>query len=329
MNFLKRIFSVYNQGISTVICFLGFKIKIRSYKREIRRLRENVNYLDYLNRCRILKTLPVTSIKKIEIHIVDHCNLKCKGCHHFSPLAPESFRELSEFERDLTRLCELTQGNVDTLNILGGEPLLHPQCIEFLETARRIFTKSNIKLVTNGILLPEQPDSFYERCAASNILIRATKYAVDVDWDLIKAKCKQFGIDFDLYAENRLMWKDTIDLSGSQRAGYSFLNCQLGWHDVFYLDHGKLYHCSKTAYLRFFSDYFKKDIKVPETDCIDIYKVKNVQEIYNFMVTPPKFCSYCVKKIYIPKYKWETSKKEITEWIESDTDADSVLRKKF
>ena len=36
--------------------------------------------------------------------------------------------------------------------------------------------------------------------------------------------------------------------------------------------------------MRFFSDYFKLDIKIPETDYIDIYKVNSAKEIFDFMI---------------------------------------------
>ena len=34
------------------------------------------------------------------VDIVDHCNLNCKGCGHFSPLASESFLDIETFEND-------------------------------------------------------------------------------------------------------------------------------------------------------------------------------------------------------------------------------------
>ena len=37
------------------------------------------------------------------VDIVDHCNLNCKGCGHFSPLASKSFLDLETFENDLRR----------------------------------------------------------------------------------------------------------------------------------------------------------------------------------------------------------------------------------
>ena len=41
------------------------------------------------------------------VDIVDHCNLNCKGCGHFSPLASKSFLDLETFENDLRRLIVL------------------------------------------------------------------------------------------------------------------------------------------------------------------------------------------------------------------------------
>ena len=319
MNIFRKIFSVYNENTHKVICILGFKIKQRNYKQEIELLKKEFNKKlrreERQNLLRLQKMLPLTSIKIIETHIIDYCNLNCKGCDHFAPLAPKTLLTLSEFESDLTRLYELTKGNIETFVILGGEPLLHPQCIEFYETARRIFPESQIKLVTNGILLLEQSDDFYERCAKSNIMISPTKYNIDINWDLVREKCKQFGVVFDFYFENQHFHKHPLDLSGSQNPSLSYLNCQIGWPRITYLDHGKIYRCSTEAYMRFFSDYFKKDIKIPETDYIDIYKIKDVQEILNFMITPPQFCSHCIKKRNSEYFEWETSKKEISEWV--------------
>lgn len=54
------------------------------------------------------------------VDIVDHCNLNCKGCGHFSPLAPKSFLDIGTFETDLRRLNELLNGEIYCLEIMGG-----------------------------------------------------------------------------------------------------------------------------------------------------------------------------------------------------------------
>jgi hypothetical protein len=61
---------------------------------------------------------------------VDHCNLNCKGCTAFSPVAEEKFMDVNMFERDCERLAELTGGKIELIDLLGGEPLLHPKINE-------------------------------------------------------------------------------------------------------------------------------------------------------------------------------------------------------
>ena len=57
-----------------------------------------------------------------EIHLNDHCNLNCKSCLHFVPLAkPDSHYPLDEFERDIKRLCSLFDGKFGWIHLLGGE----------------------------------------------------------------------------------------------------------------------------------------------------------------------------------------------------------------
>ena len=64
----------------------------------------------------------------VMFHLTDHCNLSCVRCSHFSPLAKSSFFiDVHLFERDCCRLAELTGGDVDEIQLSGGEPLLHPE----------------------------------------------------------------------------------------------------------------------------------------------------------------------------------------------------------
>ena len=60
----------------------------------------------------------------LEHHITDHCNLKCRGCSHFSPLAQEWFESVEDFKKDFSQLASLMPVNI--IRLMGGEPLLHP-----------------------------------------------------------------------------------------------------------------------------------------------------------------------------------------------------------
>ena len=108
-------------------------------------------------------------INYIETHLVDHCNLKCKGCSHFSGLAPEQFISVDSFYNQMERLSQIT--NIRTLRLMGGEPLLHPKMVDFFVVARSFFPDSEIVLVSNGILLNTLSDEQIHLLNENNIAL--------------------------------------------------------------------------------------------------------------------------------------------------------------
>ncbi len=324
MNILQKLFSIKNDNrFHKIITICGIKFKIvDKTKRTIFKLKSDfaskLQQVEDLSMKRVRKTTSAASIDIIEVHIVEHCNLNCKGCLHFSPLAREEYLDIKEYKRDLLRLHELTNGNVSTFNILGGEPLLHPQCLEFLKATREIFPKSIVKLVTNGILLPEQPDLFFKSCSEYNITIESTKYPLDIDWEKIKNKALRHNVKFKFYNGDSIKVMEflPIDTDGKQDNRLSFLNCQLGWPTILWLDHGNLYQCERVAYIKHFNRFFGLNLKVEEDAYLNIYKISNIKEILDFQSRPTSFCRYC-KKIYNKSlYQWSQSERLITEWVE-------------
>lgn len=93
----------------------------------------------------------------IEYHVADHCNLKCKGCGHLSNVAKPAFGNLGQFRKDLIRLKELFWG-IERIRLMGGEPLLNPELPEFIASAREAFPDTNIRVVSNGLLIPRADD---------------------------------------------------------------------------------------------------------------------------------------------------------------------------
>ncbi len=91
----------------------------------------------------------------LEYNLTEHCNLSCYGCDHASPLLPTKFAVVTEFTRDLEALAPVFHSN--QLRIVGGEPLLHPDLLDFLREGRRIAIADSIVLYTNGVLLHEMP----------------------------------------------------------------------------------------------------------------------------------------------------------------------------
>ncbi|MCL2131481.1 MAG: radical SAM protein [Lentimicrobiaceae bacterium] len=258
-----------------------------------------------------------TSIPILHIHLADHCNLNCRGCDNFSPLSPEVFADIAVFERDCARIAQLSKGRVQEIQLLGGEPLMNPQVIDFMQVARKHFPSVNIKLVSNGVLLLKQKEAFWNACRQNAIEIVVTKYPINIDYEAIKQLAERQGVKFRFYGSTAEVAKTMqcmpLDLSGKQNACDSFLRCSSANRCVS-MDNGRIYTCSLIPYIKYFNAHFGQNLPVTEDDFMDIYKAENMEEILKFLCRPMPFCRFCNQKGMIWDIGYGTSKKEISEW---------------
>ena len=258
-----------------------------------------------------------TLIPILHIHLTDHCNLNCCGCDNFSPLSPEVFADIAVFERDCARIFQLSNGRVQEIQLLGGEPLLHPQAIDFMRIARKYFPSVTIRMVSNGILLLKQSAEFWKTCQQSDIEIIVTKYPIKINYEEMRQFAEKQGVKFDFYGSTADVGKNMqcmpLDLAGKQNARGSFLRCSSANRCVS-LDNGRIYTCSLIPYIKYFNAHFAQNLPVTENDYMDIYKAKNMDEILNFLCRPMPFCRFCNQKGLILDIGYGVSKKEISEW---------------
>lgn len=252
-----------------------------------------------------------------EMDLCGHCNLKCEGCAHFSPLAGESFTDLDEARKSFERLSELAGGEVEYIHLLGGEPLLHPQVTDFFEMARECFPVGRIELVTNGVLLPTMPESFWQVAAKERITISVTKYPIKLDIEKIFELASKHDVTLQFYNhsdEGELCFqKLTLDLSGGQDATESFMDCYLA-NECIFLKDGRLYPCSIISHVNYFNDYFDQNLPVTQEDSIDIWEAQSLEEIMDFVSRPVPFCRFCNIRSRQGGQKWKMGKQEISEW---------------
>jgi MoaA/NifB/PqqE/SkfB family radical SAM enzyme len=265
---------------------------------------------------------------RFDVHITDHCNLNCKSCQHFSSISSKKFIDVKKYENDCKKLAELSGGNI-SIDLLGGEPLLNSRIIDIMKISRFYFPNGVINIVTNGTLLKNQTDEFWDCCQSNNITIIISVYPVNIDYAFIIDKAGvhnvriQFRGDVKLVSKN---WKELpleyvserwrqsfIDVTGKQNPEKSNALCDAS-NFCFQLVEGKLYKCWRTAYIKYFNIYFNKDLKITEDDYIDIYKARNMDEILDKLRKPVPFCRYC-RMDSVRIIKWEHSKKEISEWV--------------
>ena len=200
------------------------------------------------------------------------------------------------------------------INVLGGEPLLHPQICDILALTREKFPVGNINLVTNGLLVLDMNETFWETCSKNQIILCPTKYPIKVDYEKIKrtaeeknVRCRFFG---DVQDGSWLHLTMTQD--GDRNENQSFFNCGNA-NNCGVLEHGKLYPCPRLAKIQHFNKFFHKNFPVTERDFINIYADITLKDILQFYSHSVPFCRFC-NTFADSNTKWEVSNKNIREW---------------
>lgn len=251
----------------------------------------------------------------IQTHITEHCNLNCRGCDHFSPVAKEAYVELNEYKKDIMRLRELFEERFVFMSIMGGEPLLHPQIEEILKISRECLPMVRLVILTNGILLKNMPDSFWVTCKKYDIEINLTMYPVNFPYEWAEKKAKEYGIKYEYTNEEpiKTLWKSPLDISGNMNKEEMFEVCGES-NFCISLRQGKLYTCSVAAYVHHFESYFGIDLPYAKENGIDIYEAKTADEIMEFLATPIDMCRHCDIKGRTYNNPWGQSERKMEEW---------------
>ncbi len=265
----------------------------------------------------IRRLTPRPRLKMLVVNILYHCNLNCKGCDHFSPIAAEKYHPKEQIENDLRQMRKILGDAIDNIAIEGGEPLLHPELSDILEMCRTVFPNINIGLYTNGIMLMNQQERFWDCCFRNDIGLEITKYPIKLDYDRICRKAEEHKVRCRYYsggATVKTMGHYPLDLSGSQEPMESFLHCFHANNECNMLDKGRLYTCTVAPTLPIFCSKFDIDLPLTSDDGIDIYSVSGKKELFELLSRPMPVCRYCDTMHRTFGHVWEQSNGEITEW---------------
>ena len=244
-------------------------------------------------------------IPYIEFHVVDSCNLNCKGCVHFSPLVRgEKFADYETVKRDLVQLKKLVS-YIDKIHILGGEPFLNKELDKYIDLVRTVYPFSDINIVTNGLLLMKTDEKIISAIKKNKAKIQISTYPpimgkIDEIIDWAKNKGLEVGCSEPIYE-----FAYTFDCKGGHSHGVSHINCTCP-----NLYEGSLAVCPPIAYMNYFNEYFEQDIEYQD-GLIDIYDNsltynKLLKELHKVRHICDK-CLFISKEDAIPM-KWELSK---------------------
>jgi hypothetical protein len=262
-------------------------------------------------------------ISMIQTHMVDHCNLNCVRCTHFSPLVKKDGKEFylnpDEFERDVKRIAELTEGDVDEYQLAGGEPLLHPECYKFPYIIKKYLPHTDIKIITNGTLVDCVDEKFYQSCRDNKVQIWVTRYPVNVDYDGIVKNLRERGLDAifsnpgNSEEELKEMWGTALHLEGGLDGDSNFEGCPVR---CFMLRNGYISVCALGAFSDLFNNYFGTYLPMPIENGINIHEVSSLKEVTDFLAQKIPLCEYCRSLERMAPIPWAVSERKMEEWTD-------------
>ncbi|MGA3128570.1 MAG: radical SAM protein [Candidatus Korobacteraceae bacterium] len=264
-------------------------------------------------------------IKKLEYNLTNHCNLKCAHCDHFSPfftvLSGDFTNSISpeRFGSDLSLLSKYVHS--ETFWVLGGEPLMEKRSVEFLQRLRNSGITDEIVLVTNGFLLPHQPDALYQSVDKLRVSFYPPRPLPETTITKIRERCDALGTKMVLDKQPGFI----VSVLGQKNPNPSQVNlifqtCDNAWTwHCHVIQDGYLYRCSRAAVLGhqlhkhgivdrdFHEDDGLKLVDTPEfADRVRAYLNRS---------TPLKSCSYCLGSVGKLKEHRQLSKEEIEQSV--------------
>ena len=230
----------------------------------------------------------------IEYHVSDHCNLKCRGCGHYSNLSEPHFGNLSKYFNDLKRLKDMFWG-IKTIRLMGGEPLLNKELPEFISCTRDIFPDSDIMVVTNGLLIPNIDEK---------LLITMYKYFVRFDISLypptsrlkekIELKCIEYNIDYHFSMPIEIFY-DNFNYSGNSDKNIAYEKCGSG--HCHFLEDGHISVCGLPILYKKYQNKLQYKMEMDENDIINLYDPElDGFKLKELLSKPMQICRYCSDK---------------------------------
>jgi hypothetical protein len=185
------------------------------------------------------------AVESIELHVVEHCNLRCAQCCNVSPYLPVRSVSASDIRSTCDRLKEVVRP--DVLKIMGGEPLLHPDVGGLLRAVRASGVAPRIRLFTNGLLLRTLDDDAF---SALDELTVSSYASAPVKEDIL-AETAERARRFDVVLNVKPVATFSTVLAGAPRSAAetqaTYDACWLR-HRCLVVRSGVFYKCTRAAY---------------------------------------------------------------------------------
>ena len=203
-------------------------------------------------------------VEAFELHVVEHCNLRCAHCCNMSPYVADKMLSVAEIDAQCRAMARYLE--VDVFKIMGGEPLLHPEITEILGVLRATGISETIRLFTNGLLLHRMTDDFWRALDHLTISSYSSAPVKPEHLRLVGDKAREFEVVLNVKPVDRfsevMASERRADVAATQAV---YEACWLR-HRCLVVRGGVFYKCTRAAYQRDFRE--RLDVKGRELDAL-------------------------------------------------------------
>lgn len=253
----------------------------------------------------------------LEYQVVDHCNLKCRGCSHYSNIVSfEKFADIRGFEEDLLQL-KSKFSNIATFRLMGGEPLLNDELDRFIMVLHRIFPLSNIHIVSNGLRIPKISLKLIHAINLCSVTVDISQYPPTAQiLPSIVSTLEKNSIKYHITPLVKTFHKTLV--RGNENYENIFFNHCIVNHQCKFLRNGQIYICAQIPLLFEMKEYFDFDISTQELEKNGIALKSDMTgwDILCRLQKPFSLCRFCSSEHSI--VAWKNGKSEdadIGDWL--------------
>jgi len=226
--------------------------------------------------------------RSLEIHIVDHCNLRCWGCCSLSPISKKHLVSPGSIRTDLALAKQFI--SPQRLKLVGGEPLLHSQLIECLIAAREADITPSLSVTTNGFLATRVNNDFWELIDHMTVSLYPEPTLPEETIQFIQKKADENAVEVNWKTQNEFVGMDRreADWDGENTLSV-YEECWLR-RRCHLIANGRFYTCTRPAHIHAVSGLEQS----PYLN--DGIKLKDGKNLLDYLVRkdPLKSCYLCL-----------------------------------
>ena len=254
---------------------------------------------DDIEQCLVKIDQTKPRIKQFDVNLVDHCNMKCKGCLRLSNLVSEPF--FANFDRmimDWERIKDLFWG-VERLKLMGGEPMLSPVLCDYIKEARRIFPDADIMVTTNALLINDKCQDLFKTMRENYVFFDISLYS-PMEKNICKVEdiLQSEGVWYFINHSKGNFYK-VMSTKPEYDMDEAYEKCTA--KNCHHLREGKISVCSRPQYVHIMNE--KYGTSIPTGDGVwDIYELNmDSWELDAKLSKGFEACKYCAPPV---EFEW-------------------------